>query len=200
MNYKDINDYELMYLVRDEDEQYTKLLYEKYKPLIGKICQNYLKMYSFLDKDDLYQEGYLGFNYAINNYDGSKVKFYTYLDICVKSKINDYIKKIMNNKNISLNTSISFSMEIDEGLSLGDIICDNDSTTLNVFYNEFLTNLIHFKNNLNNIESEIFELKVNGFRTKEISSLLDIKLKIVSYHIMKIKDKLKKKNIVDCFF
>ena len=43
MNYKDINDNELVLLAKEKNEDAINILYEKYKPLINKKCSNYFK-------------------------------------------------------------------------------------------------------------------------------------------------------------
>ena len=34
MNYKNVNDYEVMYMIRENDEESVGLMYKKYMPLI----------------------------------------------------------------------------------------------------------------------------------------------------------------------
>jgi len=38
MNYKKINDYELLYMVRENDDYSKDLLYEKYLPIIKSLA------------------------------------------------------------------------------------------------------------------------------------------------------------------
>ena len=52
--------------------------------------------------------------------------------------------------------------------------------------------IIYFKNSLSDLESAIFELRLNNFKYAEIAKLLDIKVKKVDNEMMKIKIKLKK--------
>ena len=56
----------------------------------------------------------------------------------------------------------------------------------------FLDLFVQAKNALDFIDSLIFELRLNGFKYKEISMLLDIKESKVDYSIQKARRKLKK--------
>ena len=42
MNYKDVNDYEMLYLIGEKDEEAEKTLFGKYRNLILKIAPKYL--------------------------------------------------------------------------------------------------------------------------------------------------------------
>lgn len=52
-----------------------------------------------------------------------------------------------------------------------------------------------YKYNLNFDDSQIFELYINAFNSREISELLEIKQKRVEYKILKIKQDLLKEDI-----
>ena len=52
-----------------------------------------------------------------------------------------------------------------------------------------------YKYNLNFDDSQIFELYINAFNSREISELLEIKQKKVEYKILKIKQDLLKEDI-----
>ena len=58
--YRDLNDYEILYLICESDDTFN-ILYEKYKPLIYKIVEGYssaFKKYGY-EKEDLMQVGYM---------------------------------------------------------------------------------------------------------------------------------------------
>ena len=58
MNYKDYNDYEVLYMIR-EDSDIIDLIIQKYEPLIKKIAFSFFSSYKYMniDYDDLVQEG-----------------------------------------------------------------------------------------------------------------------------------------------
>ena len=71
MDYKNINDNEILNLINISDE-YLYILYDKYKPLIDKICLFYYNQSNSVDLDDLSQEAFIAFYYAVCNYNVSK--------------------------------------------------------------------------------------------------------------------------------
>ena len=112
----------------------------------------------------------IGLNYAIDHFKEQKNNiFYSYAVLCISSRLKTYVNSYLNSKNKFLNDSISL---------------DDD----NFIY--FYERLIHFKNNLDNKKSQVFELKYNGFSNKDISILLDLSVKYVYYCVCSIKSKL----------
>ena len=75
-----------------------------------------------------------------------------------------------------------------------------DETFFQVLLDDFYDNLILFKNELNNTEAYIFELKFNGFRVSEISRLLDINRKTVYNNLRNIRYKFRKIYNLHCVF
>ena len=72
--YKDLNDYEIMYLVEENDDVANELIFIKYRPIILNIAIKYkeeAKKYG-LELDDLIQEGYVGLYSAMKNYNQNK--------------------------------------------------------------------------------------------------------------------------------
>ena len=200
MDYKNINDNEILNLINISDE-YLYLLYDKYKPLIDKICLVYYNQNSSVDLDDLSQEAFIAFYYAVCNYNVSKdTIFFTYVVVCIKSRLNDYVRKIRSNKNYILENSISLTAKVDERKNLEDVLSYGDETFFQVLLDDFYDNLILFKNELNNTEAYIFELKFNGFRVSEISRLLDINRKTVYNNLRNIRYKFRKIYNLHCVF
>ena len=74
MDYKKYNDYELIYMVHENDEESNSILLRKYSPIIGKICSKYYKRFNQYgyDYEDFYQEGLAAFYRAIKYYDDKR--------------------------------------------------------------------------------------------------------------------------------
>ena len=76
------NDYELVYLVREQNEEALHIIIEKYSPLIGKIASSYYGI--GYDYQDFFQEGRMAFIKAIYSFDeNSNYSFYSYAMTCV---------------------------------------------------------------------------------------------------------------------
>lgn len=195
MNYRDINDYELLYLIKDEDDHYKGVLFEKYYPVVSNLSYKYFYQYQTIvdEYDDLYQEGIIGLNYAIEMFDFRKdVSFYSYALLCIESKLKDYIRKLKRNKNLIIKSAVSLSLEIGEDIFLEDILASDDLTYHSILSKEQSNFFIHFKNTLSMKESLVFELRFNGFSYDEISKLLEIKKTNIYSYIRQIRVKFKK--------
>ena len=43
--YRNLNDYEILYMICEREDENFNILYEKYKPLIVKIADSYVKSF-----------------------------------------------------------------------------------------------------------------------------------------------------------
>ena len=70
MKYRNTNDYETIYMIKENNEDASIYMFNKYRPLIDKLAFQYSKRYNNvgIDYDDLYQEGMYGLAKAINGY------------------------------------------------------------------------------------------------------------------------------------
>ncbi len=187
MNYLENNDYELIYLVSESNENAFDILFKKYEPLIKNIVNHYFYMFqnSSIVKDELEQEGRIGLYKAIKKYDSQKnILFYTFALYCIKKQILNFYVFHFRKKNEILNNCLL----LDDSLAL----IDQDTPEDKIKNNEFSDFIINFKNDLDFLEANIFELKYNSFSYKDIAKILDIEVKTVDNKLVKIKIKLKK--------
>ncbi len=184
------NDYELVYMIKESNEDAFDIMLKKYDPIIKSLAFSYVKKYDFfnLDFDDLLQEGRISFYKSIIDYREEKdILFYTFCILCIKRTYSNYIRSFYRKYNYLL--SDIKDME-DYDLKIPDKSCYEPSYLLDDC--EVERKIIDFKNSLDLIESTIFELRFNNFKYNEIAILLDIKIKKVDNCMVKIKSKLKK--------
>lgn len=187
MNYKNYNDYELIYMVRENDEDSSDILLKKYEPIIKKISNEYYLKFSKYgyDYEDFLQEAYISFYKAISNYD-DKVKclFYTFVVMCIRRGLISFCRKITcGKKNLSYDNFVEIEKyEIADCRS--DVSSKIDKSEINRIIHDFI-------NNLSFDDSNIFELRYNNFTFSEISILLDIPINIVEYRYRKSCKQLK---------
>ena len=187
MDYKDINDYELIYRIREnDDEDAINIIVKKYEPLIFNVAKKYFVQlkYQGADMTDLVQEGRIAVYKALNSYDPNNVSiFFTYVTICIERHFITYCRNLGANKYSPLNYSVSddclYEIKDYSFEPYNNIVRKNDENTI-----------VNVKNLLDFIDSNIFELRYNGFSYKEISELLDISISAVSRHLCKIRDTL----------
>ena len=109
MKYSDLNDYELLSYISDNNEEANEMIFIKYNPLVidratklFPYCKNY-----GVELNDLIQEGLVGLNDAITGYSDDKdACFYTYALRCINSRIISYITKSKRLKNKVLNDCV----------------------------------------------------------------------------------------------
>lgn len=193
--YNDENDYELLYLVSESNEEAKDMFFEKYKPLVEVTANkyyNYVKNKGY-ELNDLIQEGLLGLNKAIQDFKHQKnVKFITFASVCIERQIQSFVRDVTRQKHRALNESLSIDNDV-KGRPLLDILFDPqnlnpEDSFINDEEEEELINSI--KKVLTDKEFEVFELRIQGFSYQEIASLLNISTKSVDGTIYRIKNKI----------
>lgn len=203
MRYKGVNDYELLYLVGENNEEVYNSIYAKYKPLIHRmaktLCENYKS--ALVEYDDLFQEGMYGLNNAIKNFNGkSGSLFYTLAKLCISREMNGYITKMLRGKNIILSSAVSFDTPITNGFVVEDTLYSHDDSVELQFESiEMEKYILDLKYELKDEYMPVYELKLNGFSNAAIANLLDLRYKDVDNYLRSIKKTLRRKiiNLID---
>ena len=194
MLYKEYNDYELISLAHEQNEDAINIIYEKYKPIIVSKCNTYIKYIKGIELSDLIQECYIVLNAAINTFDQEKDNiFYTFINLCLDRYLISEYKKSNNTKNKLLNESLSLDSLDNEDKNLIKIIKDDkynpeleliQELNFMELYNKIIDKLTY-------LEELVFILKVQNFNYKEIASILDKDSKSIDNAIQRIKTKIK---------
>lgn len=103
--------------VREHNEEANDALFDKYTPLLHKEISRFKKRAKILgiDEADLSQEAMLAFAHAVNNFsDESDVKFITFLTLCVRRRLTNYVAKFETGKRKVMVTSVPLDATIDE--------------------------------------------------------------------------------------
>ncbi len=184
MNYKNINDFELIYLVKENDENSLKILLDKYSNVLYKLSRKYYSKYKYIgiSFDDLIQESRISFMKALYDFKDEQSLFYSYVLLCVERHLITYCRSYNTLKNYPLNYSLCDQVfdyaEVYNNGYIDDILMENER-----FFE--CKNLLKFEYSI------IFELKYNGFSYKEIAKLLDIARSTVDGRISLIRKKLR---------
>lgn len=197
MKYSDMNDYELLSYVSEDSEIANDIIYDKYKPLIVEISNKlfpYCKNFG-VEINDLIQEGMVGLSGAIKTFNESHdTTFYTYASKCINRKIISYIITLGRLKNKVLNSSVFLELyDEDQSNGFGKEIADNSYNPEKILISEEgkneILNIIDMY--LTDFEKEVINLKINGFRYKEIADMLNKDVKYIDNTIQKIKNKIR---------
>ena len=196
MNYKDINDYELIYEIRESNEDSYNTLINKYSTLIKKYADDYYKSSKNMkvEYEDLMQEGYYGLLQALDNYDERSCLFYTFASICIKREMERLIKSYSRNKQMVLNNAISINKPLDgdEDTFIEDVISSNENIEEYVLSEIKSREIYELKYDMPLEMSCVYELRLNRFTNMEISYLLEIPKKKVEKYVYKIRKMVKK--------
>lgn len=183
------NDYELVSLAQEHDEDAINAIYEKYKPIIIKKSKEAILIINHhgIEINDIMQEAYIGLKEAIDNFkETDDTTFYTFANLLMDRKITNYIKKNLSGKGKILNEAIA----IDETLEniLTDDYLPEEEFLFQSRESEIISKLRH---KLTDFENCVFDLKLKDYSIKEISTELNKDQKSIYNTIQRIKEKLK---------
>ncbi len=196
MDYKNINDDELIMLIQESSDEAKEALYIKYRYIVGIYVKKYKKVALSLGMDlsDLNQEALVGFSDAINNYNNTS-SLNTFISLCVERRIQGALLKASRKKNQVLNDALSLEHIYNcFNSSLADIISDNNENdpltklTRDEHYEALLNDII---SSLSNTEKDVFYLMIDGINYQDIANILNVSAKSVDNTIQRIKNKVK---------
>lgn len=184
------NDYELVYLSQEKNEDAYKILLNKYMPIIISKLKPYMTR-SKVPYEDLLIEALVGFQNAIDSFKNQeKATFYTFLLICVERELEKKCGRITQKKfNESEEVLLSQKSQIQKELL--EHIKSSEKTPEEKIINEFEVNQIleHILEVLSSYEVEVLSLRIEGLTYSEISIALDKTNKSVDGAIQRIKEK-----------
>lgn len=176
----------LLHLVQQRDEQAMNSLLNRYRPLVEMIASKYSG--ALVDREDLIQEGLLGFLNGVYTYAETKAASpKTYLQICIERKIINAIRKCQRKKD--------FPPEAIVPLEAQFLDCPIPADTPEDFLiakeqAEDLTNLL--EENLSDLEMNVLRLHIVGCTYSQISARLNKSTKTVDNALQRVRAKLHK--------
>ncbi|MGN1371887.1 MAG: sigma-70 family RNA polymerase sigma factor [Candidatus Coprovivens sp.] len=199
MQYKDIDDSQLISMIHEASEDAKNILFDKYKYIIDIELKKYSRMARTLgyDINDLYQDALVGFSDALVSYrDDKPAALPSFITLCVDRKLQVSIKKAGRLKNKLLNESLSLEHVYESYASpLMDLLSDNSANDPleNILKEEKLKELVDsITDSLSDSEYEVYSLMINGLKYDEIATLLNKNLKQVDNTIQRVRNKIKK--------
>ncbi|HHT37244.1 MAG: sigma-70 family RNA polymerase sigma factor [Candidatus Wallacebacter cryptica] len=191
-------DYQLITRIRVGDEHAKEELVLKYVPMVKHIVRNYYA--SFLDFDDLMQEGIIGLLNAIEEYKPEQynVKFSSFAYICIIRKIYNVIKQTTGNKHKALNDALSLQSQlgIDDNRIMQDLVINQNSTVdpqqliEDKIINQHLDQLL--SNHLSLLEYSVIMMLLKGYTCGEIENEIGVGSKVVDNARTRVKAKLRR--------
>lgn len=172
------NDYELLYLAKENDEDATEVLIKKYKKVINYKVSKYSKGLEEY-KDDFYNESISTLYKSIYSYKDDYA-FSTFYNACLENSLKSYRLFLLNK--IPL-----YSKDLMDAKEKNS---NPEKMLLDEYnYDEFRKKIT---NTLNWREELVFALKEQNYTAKEISEITDSNLKTIYTIISRTKDKISK--------
>ena len=197
-NYRELNDYELVSMAQEMNEDASTMLHEKYQPLIHKMSRNFYKYLhnKGIELEDLIQECTIGFEEAIKNFNpDDDVSFYTFANVCMDRQLMSELTRQNRDKYKFLNEAVPLETinEDNDTSNLIDFIQDNtNNPELGLLFDEEFKELYaKISKQLTELEECVFKLKLQAFSYKEIADILDKDEKSIDNAIQRIKTKIK---------
>lgn len=179
------NDYELLYLAQENNEDAVNELRKKYNSLLHAKALSYNRS-SHIDIKELLNEAELSFYKAVDSYI-DKNTFNTYLNKVIDNNLTNYIAKHNNTKNKILNESVSYEYNNEKSIGVGSNKYNPEISLFNEYnYFELRQRIL---NKLTWKEELIFVLKEQNYTAPEISKITDNSLRTVYNIIKRIQNK-----------
>lgn len=196
-----LRDLSLIRRIRRGETEAKEELVAKYLPMVKHIVKRHYA--SFLEFDDLVQEGFIGLLAAIEEYrpDAFNVKFSSFAYMCIIRKVYNAIKQSNGNKHKLLNQAVSLHAYVnaDESRTVMDLVplADAAGDPVDILEEKHSTSRIDMllKNHLSLLEYTVIALLLQGYTCSEIERAIGVKAKAIDNARTRVKAKLKR--IVD---
>lgn len=179
------NDYELLYLAQDNNDYAVEILRRKYDKLLN------IKTIIFgnkvaLNKKELFNEAEMAFYKAIDTY-VDDYTFNTYVSNVIDNSLLNYIKKYNKNKNLVLNTAVSYDESPNILLLLGSDKYNPERCLFDHY--DYYSLRDRIVNELSWREELVFDLKEQNYSVYEIAEITDNKPRTIYNIIKRIQSK-----------
>lgn len=193
-----MNEYELLYLYRQNDEAATQVLFEQYHRLIWSIVFRFSGAMNHLGlgKDDLFQEGMIGLMEAIDCYrDDLLVPFKNFACLCAERQMRSLIRKYSGQNYSLIHQSVSLDQPLlnEENLVVMDTIaCDDQSAdpVWSFYYHQHVNQLKDKMKEFSVLEKRVMYYRSLGYTYTQIAEACDCNFKAVDNTLQKLKRKI----------
>ncbi|KSV59079.1 RNA polymerase sporulation sigma factor SigH [Acetivibrio ethanolgignens] len=190
--FEKMKDEELIGKVRKGDKRAVDYLMDKYKNLVRQKARRLFLIGG--DREDLIQEGMIGLYKAIRDYTPEReASFCSFANLCIERQIYSAIKASNRQKNLPLNTYISFSdVDFVENDAKESIFGNNQLNPEKLIIDKESISVLEYKlvRHLSPFEKKVFELFDEGKKYTEIAEELHKSPKSIDNALQRIKTKL----------
>ncbi|MGN1269844.1 MAG: RNA polymerase sporulation sigma factor SigH [Clostridia bacterium] len=199
INYSDIQDEDLIEIIRSGDKYALEHLIDRYKSLVNMKVSKYYIIGA--EKEDIVQEGLIGLFKAIKSYKNDKQNsFKTFANMCIERQLITAIKSSNRQKHMPLNSYLSLNMNAYDNAEEGNksnsdllevlnanLIEDPLDTITQKEYYEIIEKTIH--SSLSEFEKKVLNYYIQGESYVQIATKLDTPVKSIDNAIQRIRKK-----------
>lgn len=193
----DINDYELIMLYHEKNEDAEEILLKKYNQIVSFVINKNKENLQRLNIDEqgLYSECLMMFSIALNKYNPIiDSSFYTFALTLITRKIKKEILKTNSLKSNYIDNAISLDVVSESNIALKDVIADKNclDPLERVVLEEKIEDLEKIiKLHLTAFEKDVYHLKEMGLSYTQIAKILGKSYKQIDNTIQRIRNKVK---------
>ncbi|NLK07805.1 MAG: RNA polymerase sporulation sigma factor SigH [Firmicutes bacterium] len=196
-SYINLDDEQLVALVREGDEIALEYMIDKYKNFVRAKARSYFLIGA--DREDIIQEGMIGLYKAIRDFRSDKLaSFRAFAELCVTRQMITAIKTATRQKHIPLNSYVSLNKPIydeESDRTLLDVLSGSkvtDPEELVISQEEF----IHIERKMNELLSDlewrVLMFYLEGKSYQEIADNLGRHVKSIDNALQRVKRKLER--------
>lgn len=183
MSFEEISDDWLICMFYEKNQDAIDFLFARYEIIVYAIINELQKKDgSYLDFDELYQEGMFAFLKCIERYEEENGRFYFFAKVVIERKLRDKIKQINKYRKI---LSLDSSAYIDGNVNYIDSVAEESAGYLD---NDLYERLI---NKLDDKCKNIVDMRMMGYAYQEIAGIMGISKQGIYRRVNKIKNILK---------
>jgi RNA polymerase sporulation-specific sigma factor len=197
MEFRSLEDEEVVELVRKGDIEALEYLINKYKNFVRAKSRSYFLVGA--DREDIVQEGMIGLFKAIRDYKEDKLSsFKAFAELCITRQIITAIKTATRQKHIPLNSYVSLDKPIydeESDRTLLDVISEAkvmDPEEMIINQEEYVDIEIKISELLSDLERKVLSLYLDGRSYQEISEQLNRHVKSIDNALQRVKRKLER--------
>ncbi len=193
MNKKNLNEYELLYLVRCDDEEAFNLLFESFRPMFLNLYKHIHKPYDTFTIDEAMQLAYIGLYNATYYYrEDRNMAFHNFVRLCAEREMLAFMRKEMDHIMYDSKIVVSLDSTLGEdstpyhtSVPAKDNVGNDPAKSSKT--KEIIHQLFRIYNPRITNEGKILYYRMIGYSYKEIANALGLTTKQVDNLIQKIK-------------
>jgi RNA polymerase sporulation-specific sigma factor len=196
--FEELEDLDLVRLVRGGDERALETLLSRYRNFARSKARSYFLAGS--EKEDVVQEGMIGLFKSIRDFDlEQETPFRAFAELCISRQILTAIKTANRHKHQPLNSSMSldapaYGDDSRDGPLAGTLIAasTHDPVELVISAEEIEAIRESMSSNLTQLEGDVLRLYMDGKSYEEIAGVLGNHVKSIDNALQRIKRKLQR--------